>query len=312
MSINKKLLFNVICVVFICHVTIGQNSMRKDLDIQGHRGWKGAYPENTLRGFLEAVSLGVSTIELDVVISKDSQVIVSHEPWFNSAFTTLPDGAPLAKGDEKKHNIFWLSHEDIKKYDVGIRTHPDYPRQRSVTACKPSLREVLDNLESHRGNSDFRYNIEIKRKKKFDRIFHPDYRTFVRLVMKEIESYDIKDRVIIQSFDHETLTYLHYTYPEYKTSILSDDSKSVQWHIKKLGYIPEIFSPNYKRVDEDLISQCHHLNMKVIPWTVNRMDVADKLIKQGVDGIITDYPDDLIRKLSENKSNVNSDDVSNK
>jgi glycerophosphoryl diester phosphodiesterase len=308
----KKFLPLLFCVTFACQFTNGQNAMRKDLDIQGHRGWKGAYPENTLRGFCEAVDLGVNTIELDVVISKDSQVIVSHEPWFNSVFTTLPDGTHLAKDDEKKHNIFMLSYEDIKKYDVGTRTHPDYPQQKSVKAYKPALRDVLDSLESRRGNADFGYNIEIKRKKKFDHKFHPDHQSFVHLVMEVIESYGIKERITIQSFDHETLTYLHYTYPEYKTSILSDDRNSIDWHIRKLGYTPDVFSPNHKRVDKDLISRCHDLHMKIIPWTVNQMDVAGNLIELGVDGIITDYPDKLFNWLTHGTSTLNPDHVPKK
>lgn len=268
----------------------GQKDSIKVMDIQGHRGWKGVYPENTLHGFLKALEIGVTTLEMDVVVSQDSQVIVSHEPWFNALFTTLPDGTPLIKDDEKSHNIFRLSYRDIQKYDVGVRTHPDYPFQKSVPAYKPSLHYVLSTLENQTGNKHFVYNIEIKRKRKHDYIFHPDHATFVRLVMETIELFHMSSRVIIQSFDHETLTYLHEHYPEYTTSLLTDDRKKIRQHIQKLGYIPEIISPRYNKINKAFIEQSHALNIRVIPWTVNDMEEASRLIRMGVDGIITDYP----------------------
>lgn len=271
-----------------------QYKMQKMMDIQGHRGWKGAYPENTWVGFREAVLLGVNTIELDVVISKDSQVIISHEPWFNSIFTTLPNGSPLLQNDEKEHNIYQLTYDDIKKYDVGSRTHPNYPSQKSIKVHKPSLKDVIDSLETEFKTSSFKYNIEIKRKKELDGFYHPDYKTFVNLVMAVIESYDLKDRVILQSFDHETLTYLHSIFPDYTTAILVEDGHDIEWHIAKLGYRPEILSPYFERVNTQLISECKEKNMKVIPWTVNDMKTAQTMIDWGVDGIITDYPEKLI------------------
>ncbi len=271
-----------------------QKKNHQPLDIQGHRGWKGAYPENTLIGFQEALKLGVNTLELDVVISKDSQVVVSHEPWFNALFTTLPDGTPLNVSEEMNHNIFQLTYDEIRSYDVGLRTHPKYPNQQAVAAQKPLLKEVIETLENEFKGKKWAYNIEIKRNKDEDGIFNPDAITFTDLVMAIITPFGLKDRITIQSFDHETLIYLKSKYPDYRTAILVGDELGFDYHLNKIGYTPEIYSPYFKLIDENLILQCKAKNMKIIPWTVNEEEDIKNTLKWGVDGIISDYPDIVI------------------
>lgn len=266
--------------------------------VHGHRGCRGLMPENTVPAFVHAIALGVVTLELDVVISADSIPVVSHEPWFHHKFTTLPDGRPLTKDDEYNHNIYKLSYEQIKKYDVGLRNHPGYPSQKSLPTHKPALYEVFDTIEKLKPDKIW-YNIEIKRRKEWDSIYHPPAALFVQLVMDEIKKYDLQERVIIQSFDHESLIYVKNNYPTIKTAILVEDMRTPSQHLEILGFTPYIYSPYYKLIDREVVGKLKSLGMKVIPWTVNDVDTAQKLMSFNVDGIITDYPDRILSLIHE-------------
>ena len=110
--------------------------------------------------------------------------------------------------------------------------------------------------------------------------------------MAVIKAKQIEDRVIIQSFDFRTLQYLHKKYPSIKTAMLIEDfdERGLKDQLKSLGFIPTVYSPEYKLVTEDLVKRCHEQNIKVIPWTVNDKPTIDRLKTMGVDGIISDYP----------------------
>src|SRR6188474_3759231 len=101
-------------------------------DIQGHRGCRGLMPENTIPAMIKALDLGVTTLEMDVVISKDNKVVVSHEPWFESEITTKPDGSFIKPGEAMQYNIFQMSYDEVLKYDVGMKTHPRFPQQQKM------------------------------------------------------------------------------------------------------------------------------------------------------------------------------------
>lgn len=266
--------------------------------VQGHRGCRGLMPENTVPAFVHAVELGVVVLELDVVISADSVPVVSHEPWFHNLFTTLPDGRPLKKDDELNHNIYALSYEQIKMYDVGLRTHPGYPAQKSLPTHKPALHEVFDTIEKVKPGKIW-YNIEIKRRKEWDNIYHPPVALFVKLIMDEIQKFNLQERIIIQSFDHESLIYLKNNYPKIKMAILVEDIRTPRQHLEILGFTPDIYSPYYKLIDQNVVAEVKSLGMNVVPWTVNDVETAQKLISYNVDGIITDYPDRILSLIHE-------------
>lgn len=266
--------------------------------VQGHRGCRGLMPENTVPAFVHAIELGVVILELDVVISADSVPVVSHEPWFNHLFTTLPNGLPLTKENEHSHNIYTLSYEEIKRYDVGLRTHPGYPTQKSVPTHKPALSEVFDAVEKLKPGEIW-YNIEIKRRKEWDNFYHPPAALFVQLVIDEIQKYDLQNRIIIQSFDHESLIYVKKNYPAIKTAILVEDLRAPRQHLEILGFTPDIYSPNYKLIDQGVVAELKLLGMNVVPWTVNDVEAAQKLISYNVDGIISDYPDRILSLIRE-------------
>jgi glycerophosphoryl diester phosphodiesterase len=271
------------------------NEMKDSFDIQGHRGCRGLMPENTVSAMIRALDLGVTTLEMDVVITKDKKVLVSHEPWFGAEITTKPDGTFINSGEAMKYNIYEMDYDEVRKYDVGMKPHPRFPNQEKIKAIKPLLSDLLDSvaesMKVRRRPFPF-FNIETKCLPAGDNRFHPVPSEFIELLMDVIKEKKVEDRVIIQSFDFRTLKYLHEKYPSIKTAMLIEDSDEDDFdgQLKRLGYTPDVYSPNYELVDEKLVKQSHDKGMKMIPWTVNDRKQIKKLQKMGVDGIITDYP----------------------
>ena len=264
-------------------------------DKEGHRGCRGLLPENTIPAMLKAVDLGVTTLEMDIVFTKDNKAILSHEPFFNHEITTKPDGAYIDEKEEKNFNIYKMTYAEVSKYDVGLKSHPRFPQQEKMKAVKPLLSNLMDSVEAYVKMNKRPlpwYNIETKTKPETDNIYHPAPAAFVDMLMKIINEKGIAERVIIQSFDFRTLKYLHEKYPQIKTAMLieADDKNSFRKQLKDLGFIPTIYSPDFVLVTEDLIKNCHEKNMKIIPWTVDDKSKIIELKKMGVDGIITDYP----------------------
>ena len=108
-------------------------------DKQGHRGCRGLMPENTIGAMLKAIDLGVTTLEMDAVITKDGHVVLSHEPFFNHEIATKADGTAVSEQEEKQLNIYRYTYEEVKRFDVGLKPHPRFPRQQKAKAVKPLL-----------------------------------------------------------------------------------------------------------------------------------------------------------------------------
>ena len=157
------------------------------MDIQGHRGCRGLYPENSLPAFSKAIALGVHTLELDVVISKDHKVVVSHEPYMNHEIALDVYGNAISQDNELNHNLYQMSYDNIKRYDCGSKVHPRFPEQKKLNVYKPLLEEVID-LADELTNKTIRYNIEIKSLPEYDGIYSPPVEEFVQLVIEVIYS----------------------------------------------------------------------------------------------------------------------------
>ena len=266
----------------------------ENIDIQGHRGCRGLMPENTIPGFIKAIELGVTTLEMDVVISKDKKVVVSHEPFLSHEICLTPDGKEISEEDEKSYNLFQMTYEEIEKCDCGTKIHPRFPDQEKLAVHKPLLSDVIDAVEKTIIENSLqlvRYNIETKYTPEGDGIFHPMPEEFVDLLLKVLNEKGILDRTIIQSFDISPLQIIKEKDPKLKLALLVENTYSPEENIKNLGFIPDVYSPYYLLVNEDLIKYARENNMKVIPWTINDKEDMKKLLEMGVDGIITDYPD---------------------
>ena len=265
-------------------------------DKQGHRGCRGLMPENTIPAMMTALDLGVTTLELDIVFTRDKKAILSHEPFFSHEITTKPDGSYVTEEEEQSLNIYAMDYAEVKNFDVGLKPHPRFPRQKKIKVSKPLLTDLFDSVASYvkaKGMMLPFFNMETKSNPLTDDVYHPGPAEFVDRIMEIVKKYDLKEKVIIQSFDFRTLQHLHLHYPEIKTAMLIEDfdHRGVKAHLDALGFLPTIYSPHYSLVNEELIKFCHGQGIKVIPWTVNEKEMISELKKSGVDGIITDYPD---------------------
>ena len=300
------LLFMTAIGILSCTTTKQQTTMigqqqntpvaERAFDKQGHRGCRGLMPENTIPAMLYAIDLGVTTLEMDIVFTKDSVAILSHEPFFNHEITTKQDGSFIAEKDERQYNIYQMSFAETQQFDVGLKPHLRFPLQKKLAVTKPSLADLIDSVEQYISSKKLPtifYNIETKTQPLTDNIYHPAPAVFVDRLMKVINEKGIAEQVIIQSFDFRTLQYLHQHYSTIKTALLIEDydKRSLDEQLNALAFMPTIYSPAVELVTEELIKKCHRHKIKIIPWTVNSSKKISDLKAMGVDGIISDYPD---------------------
>lgn len=273
---------------------------QNSIEVQAHRGDRGYFPENTLPAFYSAIDKGADVIELDLVISKDKKVVVSHDTFMHSAYISWPNGNPVSKEDEKKSNLYQMTYDSIRSFDAGFRTNPAFPDQKSVKSYKPLLSEMIDSIENYIAKNNkqrIRYNIEIKSGAGDYGIKQPQPEEFVDLVLKVIQEKKIEKHCNIQSFDAQILNALHKKAPKIMIAFLTGD-KGLDKNLAKLNFKPQIYAPHYGLVNQALIDSVRAKNMRIIPWTVNDDTAISTMITLKVDGIITDYPGKVIEKLN--------------
>lgn len=283
-----------ILLLLLAAVGVNSASAQEKLQRQGHRGCRGLMPENTIGGMKKALQLGVHVLELDVVVSQDRQVIVSHDPYLTPAITLKPNGDTLSGEEQKRFVLYAMPYSEIRKYDVGSKHHPEFARQQNFPAHIPLLSELIDSVDGfarQNGMPPPQYNIEIKSQPRFDGIYQPAPEEMVELVVAICRSKNLFNRMNIQSFDVRPLQVIHQKYPQIMLSFLTANLKTVEENLQDLGFTPPLYSPYYKTVNKEVVAYCHGKGMKVIPWTVNTKEEITALKELGVDGIITDYPD---------------------
>ncbi len=303
---------------------LGMTAAAHGFDAQGHRGARGHSPENTLASFARALSIGVNTLELDVGVTSDGAVVVTHNPRLEPETTRDSAGNWLA---ETGPAIRSLSLKELKVFDVGrIKPGTSYserfPDQIAVDGSRIPTLEELIRLIKCSGNKNVRLNIETKLRPEDTDLF-PEPKDFVELVLGVIRDQGFIDRITIQSFDWRTLqetqlqdsnvptSYLTVQqdwYDNIKTGEPGPSAWTAGYDIDEFeGSIPHmikaaggnIWSSHYRNVSADTVKQAHDLGLEVKVWTVNKAEQMVALINMGVDGIITDYPDRL-RDVMEN------------
>lgn len=283
------LMFAAIPYFFSCKASKGPVTTPAGFDWQGHRGCRGVMPENTVPAFVKALEYAeVTTLELDLAVSKDKQLIVSHEPWFNPAICRLPAGDSIRKSDAEKYLIYGMTADEIRGFDCGSGGNPRFPEQQKMKAYKPTLREVVEAARAKR--PDIRWNIEIKSQPEWDGLRHPPVEEFAGLVIAELRALGIEKNATVQSFDVRALQAMHRKAPEIQLAFLIENIAGFDSNLRKLGFTPAIYSPYYLVVSKKLVRKCRARNIRLIPWTVNEVPAMRDLIRLGVDGIITDYP----------------------
>ena len=273
---------------------------QNNFDIEGHRGCRGLYPENTIPAFINAVKLGVNTLEMDIIVSKDGQLVISHDPFMNDVICTNPDGTPVTADQEDKLKIYNLTYAEIKKFDVGMRPNPKFPNQVKMPVYKPRLVDVIDTVEKYVKEHNLppvHYNIETKSTLKGDDVNHPKPYIFTKMFYDVIKSKGVISKCILQSFDPRTLQEMRKMDSTVTTALLVANLDGLDKNLQILGFNPTIYSPYYKLVNKAMIKKCHAMHIKVLPWTVNDEKTMLKLKRWGVDGLISDYPDREIKVL---------------
>jgi glycerophosphoryl diester phosphodiesterase len=290
----RAFLFCALLILAQCSPAKKVNEMKPvTLDLQGHRGARGLLPENTIPSMLRAIDLGATTLEMDAVISRDGQVVVSHDHYFHEQITTAPDGTTFDRAAATKLLLYQMPYDSIRKYDVGLKPHPGFPQQQKMAVYKPLLSDLLAACEQHasKNSRQVKYNIEIKSSASGDGIRHPAPPEFVNKVLEVLRQQMVLSRANIQSFDVRPLQYLHQHHPGVPVSYLVEQTKEpLDSQLAKLGFTPAIYSPHFAGVTKELVQQVHAKGMKIIPWTVNELAPMQQLAAAGVDGIISDYP----------------------
>lgn len=281
---------------------VQQKNEKEDIQVQGHRGDRGNFPENTIPAFLSAVRKGVDVLELDVVISKDKKVVVSHEPFMAAEYMLTPEGYRISKNEEMSFNFYEMTYDSIRKFDAGSGFNERFPGQKKMKISKPLLKEVFDTVEEFVATHELKpvsYNIEIKSNAEDYEVFQPLPEEFVKLVMQLVKEKGLEDKVNIQSFDPEPLNILRKQFPDMEIAFLVESGEFAE-NLSKLDFQPEIYSPYFGLLEDvAMVREIQEMGMKVIPWTVNEKEDMERMVGFKVDGIITDYPEKLIDLLKE-------------
>jgi len=282
------------------HPQPGMTLMQTPFDLQGHRGARGLRPENSIPAFIHALELGVDTLEMDAVINAEGRVVVSHEPWMSAAICSHPNGQPVRVEEEKSLNIFRMDNTQVASYDCGKRRHPDFPQQQTQATSKPLLAEVftaVKQFEASNNRPPVRFNIEIKSRPESDGIYHPPVEDFALALYQVVKEHQLLNRTSIQSFDPRALEAIHRIDPNAETVWLISNQLSLAENLARLSFKPDIYSPDYRLVDKDMVEQLRAQGIKLIPWTVNDPEAMRRLMEWGVTGLITDYPDRALKLM---------------
>jgi glycerophosphoryl diester phosphodiesterase len=287
-------------------------------DLQGHRGARGLEPENSLPAFARALAIGVTTLELDLGMTRDGVLVVSHDRRLHPERTRDATGAFIAAPGPLVHE---LTYAELQRYDVG-RLRPGsaealrFPEQRGRDGVRvPALADLLA-LVRRAGNGDVRFNVETKLHPLLPREA-PAPEAFADALVRLLREERLTARATVQSFDWRTLRRVQAVAPEIATVALTvqtpeddnlasgrsgrspwlagldadDFAGSVPRLVQALG--TRVWSPYHGNLTPAALREAHALGLRVIPWTVNEPAQMSALIALGVDGLISDYPDRL-------------------
>lgn len=286
--------FLFLLVFFLILTGEGVMAAKKNITVQGHRGARGVLPENTLAGFKYALEVGADLIELDLGVTKDNILVVSHDPVINEKICLDPQG----KAIEGKIPLRSLTYTELQKYDCGSLKNPRFPQQKQVPgASMPSLESVFQWIISSKepGAKTVEFNIETKSVPGYPQLT-PTPKVFAKLLVKLIKKYNLEKRVIIQSFDHRTLKEARKLSKQVRLSALfGGNLLNYRKAAKEIG--AKIISPNQHWITKADVKDLHKHGFRISPWTANTEEDWQRLIELGVDSIITDYPAELIAFL---------------
>lgn len=254
--------------------------------VHGHRGARAVRPENTMPAFEYAIGIGVDVLELDMVVTKDNVLVVSHDLEMNRKICQGPEGLVAIRE---------MTLAQVKQWDCGTLKNPEFPNQQPVPGTK---KPTLDEVFALASKGTFEFNVETKIDAKRPELA-PEPAAFAKLVVDAIRKHKLEKRVMVQSFDFRTLAEVKKIAPEIRLSALyAGLPKSLVKISKEAGDAP-IVSPHYLLVTQKKVKKAHEANLQVVPWTANTPKAWKKLVAQEVDAIITDDPAALIDYLKQ-------------
>ncbi len=262
-------------------------------NLHGHRGCRGLMPENSLPAFIKAVELGVQFLELDLAVSAEKELIISHEPYFSADLCYDANGNEFSDHRAQEHRIYEMNYEQIAAFDCGSKYNPRFPHQKNMRVAKPRLADVLTEVDTYCTANNLPlpfWNFEVKTKPAWDHYMTPPPYEYARLLFEFIAEKQLRNRCIVQNFDVRFLKEYHRLDPEFTCALLVDNYLSPEENLQRLGFKPDIYSPHYTLVSPTLVQWCHQNDMLIYPWTVNEIPAIKRMIELGVNGLITDYP----------------------
>ena len=282
------------CLIVSCTKHEKTETANRSIEVQGHRGARTVLPENTLPAFQYAMQVGVDTLELDMGVTKDNVVVVYHDQKINTTLCQNMDQTQIT-GD------IWLRDltiAELRNIDCGSKPNPKFEKQKQVPGTWiPTLDQVFQMVKNSKlpNSKNIFFNIETKSNPKFPKA-QPNPALFARLVLDVVKKYGFEDRVTIQSFDHRTLLEVKKQAPNIKLAALFFEKPNDWIEATQLAK-SDIVSPYFKLITKEDVQKIQAAGLKVIPWTANTENEWQKLIDLGVDGIITDDPKPLLKKL---------------
>lgn len=285
----------ILSLILISAVFSFAQESRPKIEVHGHRGCRGVRPENTMAAFREALDSGVDVIETDMNLTSDGVIVLSHDKYINPELCLGLDRKPL----KEKIPIISLTLEELKKYDCGSIKNPKFKEQIPVPGENiPALYELFEMVikSTQTYASKVKFNLETKIVPGEPKM-SPTPEAFARAVVDIVKKYNMTDRVIIQSFDWRTLSEIRKLEPKITLSQLTEGNY-IEPEALALTRA-DILSPWYKWIVPEYVATMHKAGKKVVPWTINDPEIWEIAIKAGVDGIITDYPAELIKYLKQ-------------
>lgn len=291
--------------IFLSFLSLSLSSWANDpaptsIQVHGHRGARARLPENTLPAFEYALNLGVDYLELDLAVTRDGVLVVSHDPHINPILCVDANGKKFPEGKEPL--IHDLTLQQVQSYDCGSIQNPRFPKQETKKGTSiPTLEQVFETVKKSTlaHAKKVRFNIETK-------IFpdHPEYTVgpleFAKKVIALLKKHGMLDRSVLQSFDYRTLIAAKKLEPRLKISALTE---TAQEDLEKTArdLKPDFISPLWTLINAEKVSKLHALGVKLAPWTANEPSEWNQLIAWKVDAIITDDPEGLIDYLKMNR-----------
>ena len=275
-----KLCSGILFSILTSSPIMGQSEYK----IFGHRGCRGIYPENTIEGFKKAIEFGVDGIELDVVVNKNQELVISHESYIDTSYCLTN------KIDNESLNIYKMNISEIQDIDCGSKFVKEFPNQLKVKEKKPTYKEFKKELIDYQGDILF----EIKCDYDLVNEYFPDYEKYAKIIFEETRFSRHFDNIYFMSFDYRILNELFKIMPNSKYIYLSSN-KEFEKQMKLLNFEPFGVGIDFNIISQKIIDLVHNKKQVIYGWTINDQENSKSLTSMGLDGVITDYPN-IIKK----------------